>query len=321
MKDNSPSISVVSPVYRAEKIVHELVMQLHKNLQEITNDYEIILVNDASPDDSWDRIVDECAKDKRVKGINLSRNFGQHYAITAGLSFSKGEWVVVMDCDLQDRPDEIPNLYRKAQEGWDIVYARRIERQDKFTKRMSSKIFNAVFIYLSGIKLDGVANFGIYHSKVITEYNRMKEYARSFGTLIRYLGFSSCIIDVKHSERFEGKSSYSLIKLFQLTTDVILSTSNKPLKLTVKFGFIVSVLSFLLALYNVIAKLTGMIQVLGFTTTVFSIWFVGGLILFVLGIMGLYIGQIFDQVKKRQLFVVRDIININKIEENNDQQN
>jgi polyisoprenyl-phosphate glycosyltransferase len=307
---NKPRISVVSPVYKAEKIVAELVRQLHDNLITITDDYEIILVNDASPDNSWAVVVSECAKDNRVKGINLSRNFGQHYAITAGLHYAKGEWVVVMDCDLQDRPDEIPNLYRKAQEGWDIVYARRADRQDKFIKRMSSMIFNVVFAYLSSIKQNDVANFGIYHSKVIAEYNKMKEYVRAFGALIRYLGFKSCIIDVKHGERFEGKSSYNLVKLHQLTVDVILSNSNKPLKLTVKFGFIVSLLSFLLALYNIVARLMGIIQLSGFTTTIFSIWFMGGLILFVLGILGLYIGRIFDQVKERQLFVVSNTLNI-----------
>jgi len=307
---NKPDISVVSPVYRAENIVAELVKQLHENLREITADYEIVLVNDSSPDNSWLAITAECEKDKRVKGINLSRNFGQHYAITAGLTYAKGEWVVVMDCDLQDRPDEIPNLYRKTQEGWDIVYARRTERQDRFLKQLSSKIFNVVFSYLSGIKQDNVANFGIYHSKVIIEYNKMKEYARAFGSLIRYTGFRSCVIDVKHAERFEGKSTYTFAKLLRLTTDVVLASSNKPLKLTVKFGFIVSLLSFLLAMYNIIAKLTGAIQVAGFTTTVFSIWFVGGLILFVLGIVGLYIGKIFDQVKERQLFIVREVINL-----------
>ncbi|MDR1738084.1 MAG: glycosyltransferase family 2 protein, partial [Candidatus Symbiothrix sp.] len=112
-------ISIVSPVYRAEKIVPELVKQIIENVEKITPDFEIILVNDASPDNSWAAIAAECRKDRRVKGINLSRNFGQHYAITAGLTYARGEWVVVMDCDLQDRPDEIPNLYKKAMEGYD----------------------------------------------------------------------------------------------------------------------------------------------------------------------------------------------------------
>jgi dolichol-phosphate mannosyltransferase len=313
MDNKQIHISVVSPVYRAEKIVNELVRQLHENLSKITNDYEIILVNDASPDESWIAITKECEKDIRVKGINLSRNFGQHYAITAGLSYVKGDWIIVMDCDLQDRPDEISNLYNKAQEGWDIVYARRVARQDKFIKRFSSSCFHKIYSYLSGIETDkSIANFGIYHSKVIAEYNKMKEYARSFGTLIKYLGFQSCTVDVKHATRFEGGSSYTFAKLLHLAMDVTLSNSNKPLKLTVKTGFFLSIFSFLLAIYNVIAYYTGFIQVAGFTTTIFSVWFVGGLILFVLGVMGLYIGRIFDQVKERQLFVVRDEINVNK---------
>ena len=308
---NTPHISVVSPVYRAEKIVPELVKQIIENVSKITADFEIILVNDDSPDDSWLAIVSECKKDKRVKGINLSRNFGQHYAITAGLNFAKGEWIVVMDCDLQDRPDEIPNLYAKAQEGWDIVQARRLERQDSFFKRLSSTIFHKIYAYLSGMQTDkSIANFGVYNQKVIAEFNKMKETARSFPSLLNFLGFKKTVLDVKHAERFEGATSYSFAKLLRLTADVILSNSNKPLKLTVKLGFIISLFSFLLAFYNIIARMSGMIQVAGFTTTIFSIWFVGGLILFVLGIVGLYIGKIFDQVKERQLFVVRETLNV-----------
>jgi len=303
-------ISVVSPVYRAEKIVEELVKQVKASVSSITEDFEIILVNDYSPDNSWLKIVEECVKDNRVKGINLSRNFGQHYAITAGLKYAQGDWVVVMDCDLQDRPDEIPNLYQKALEGYDIVYARRSERQDKLLKRLSSKMFHVVYQYLSGLQTDGsIANFGVYNIKVINEYNKMKEVARSFPSLVNYLGFKSCAIDVKHSDRFEGGSSYTFSKLLHLTSDVILSNSNKPLKLTVKMGFYISMLSFLLALYNIVARLAGIITLEGFTTTIFSIWFVGGLILLVLGIVGLYIGKIFDQVKDRQIFIVSEEIN------------
>ena len=307
--ENNPNISVVSPVYQAEKIISELVKQLHENLTAITDNYEIILVNDGSSDSSWPSIFSECEKDKRVKGINLSRNFGQHYAITAGLTYTKGEWVIVMDCDLQDRPDEIPNLYNRALEGWDIVYARRSNRQDNFFKKMSSKIFNIFLTFFTGINLNNTVNFGIYHSNVISEYNKMKEYSRAFCVLIRHLGFLSCTIDVNHSKRYNGKSSYNLTKLFKLAFDIIISNTNKPLKLTVGFGFAVSLLSFLLALYNLVAKFIGIIEVPGYTSTIFSIWFVGGLILFVLGMIGLYIGKIFDQVKDRPLFIVRETIN------------
>ena len=306
-------VSIVSPVYRAENIVEELVKQIIESVSTITSNFEIILVNDASPDNSWNKIADECTKDTRVKGIDLSRNFGQHYAITAGLSYAKGDWVVVMDCDLQDRPDEIPNLYRKAQEGWEIVYARRVDRQDKFFKKLSSKIFHSIYSYLSGIQTDSsIANFGIFKYKVIEQYNKMPEMARSFPSLVQYLGFRRTTLDVKHAERFEGKTTYNFSKLLQLTTDVVLSNSNKPLKLTVKFGFTISFLSFLLALYNILAHFAGIIKVEGFTTTIFSIWFVGGLMLFVMGIVGLYIGKIFDQVKGRQVFIVSKEINILK---------
>lgn len=307
----SPHISIVSPVYKGERMVAELVRRNVESICSLTDDYEIILVNDASPDNSWSEIVRQCAENPRVKGINLSRNFGQHYAITAGLRYATGEWVIVMDCDLQDRPEEIPNLYRKAQEGFDIVYARRAVRKDGFVKKSTSALFYRVFRRLSGMESDkAVANFGIYHKRVIEEFNRMPEQSRFFPSQIRYLGFKDTAIDVEHSERSEGKSSYSLMKRFKLGFDVVVSNSNKPLRFAVGLGFCMSALSFLLALYNVIAKWAGVIQVPGYTTTVFSIWFVGGLLLLVMGIMGLYIGKIYDQVKGRQLFIVKDKVNL-----------
>ena len=291
-------------------MVKELVDRIVGSVTTITNDYEIILVNDASPDNSWDAIVAECKKNNKVKGINLSRNFGQHYAITAGLSFVTGAWIVVMDCDLQDRPEEIPNLYKKAQEGYDIVRAKRTERKDNFFKKLSAAMFHSIFDRMSGCKTDkAIANFGIYKRIVIDEMNKMPEYTRSFESLLQYVGFKESTIDVQHDERAEGKSTYSLQKLLKLTFDVIISNSNKPLRFAVGVGFFMSFISIMIAIYNIVAKLIGWIDVAGFTTTVFSIWFVGGLLLFVMGIIGLYIGKIFDQVKGRQLFIVSDKVN------------
>ena len=307
----NPYISIVSPVYKGEKMVAELVRRNVESVSSITDDYEIIWVNDASPDNSWDEIVKQCAANPKVKGINLSRNFGQHYAITAGLHYATGDWVVVMDCDLQDRPEEIPSLYKKAMEGFDIVYARRVVRKDGFFKKQSSKWFYKVFKWLSGLETDStIANFGIYKQCVIGEYNKMPEKARSFPSLVKYLGFKDTAIEVVHAERAEGKSSYNFHKLLKLGFDIIISNSNKPLRLAVGLGFGMSAVSFLLALYNLVAKWFGVIRVPGYTTTVFSIWFVGGLLLFVMGIVGLYMGKIFDQVKGRQLFVVRDKVNL-----------
>ncbi len=306
-----PHISIVSPVYRGEKMVSELVQRNVKSVSTITDNYDIILVNDASPDNSWEEILKQCASNPKVKGINLSRNFGQHYAITAGLHYAKGDWVVVMDCDLQDRPEEIPNLYRKAMEGYDIVYARRVVRKDGFLKKQSSKWFYKVFNWLSGMQTDSsVANFGIYRHCVIDEFNKMPEKTRFFPSLVKYLGFKDAAIDVEHAGRAEGESSYNLNKLLKLSFDVIVPNSNKPLRISVGLGFVMAMFSFLLALYNLIAKWVGIIKVDGYTTTVFSIWFVGGLLLFVIGILGLYIGKIFDQVKGRQLFIVKEEVNL-----------
>ena len=304
-------ISIVSPIYKGEKMLAELVSRIEAAVSTFTDDYEIILSNDCSPDHSWDVIEEICAKDKKVKGVNLSRNFGQPYAVTAGLSKASGNWVVVMDCDLQDRPEEIPNLYYKAKEGWDVVLARRVERQDKFLKRMSSVAFHAVYDYLSGVKSDKtVGNYGIYCKRIIEEYVKIPEYSRSFSTLILTLGFRKTSIDVKHAERAEGTSSYTLSRLLKLTFDIVISNSNKPLRLAVKWGFIMSVISFILALYNVLARFVGFIDVPGYTFTVFSIWFTSGLPLSMFGIVGLYIGKIFDQVKGRPNYIVRNTINI-----------
>lgn len=306
-----PLFSIVSPVYKAEKIVSELVRRIECSVKSITEDFEIVLVCDGSPDNSWLAIKEECAKDKRVVGINLSRNFGQHYAITAGMRYARGEWIVLMDCDLQDRPEEIPHLYEKALEGYDIVQSRRVHRKDGFFKRLSSKAFHVVFDWFSGMKTDNsISNLGIYSRKVIDAFNGMQETSRSFGTLLSYVGFRKCTIDVEHSERYEGHSSYSFRSLMKLMFDITISNSNKPLRVITIFGFLFSFLSFMLALYNLIAHWVGLVNVQGFTTTVFSIWFVGGVNLMVLGVVGLYIGKIFNQVKQRPLFIVAEEINV-----------
>lgn len=298
-------LSIVSPVYRAESIVDELVKRIQIAAEQITSEYEIILVEDCGPDNSWKQIIKNAAIDSRIKGIKLSRNFGQHHAITAGLDACTGEWVVVMDCDLQDRPEEIINLYNKAQEGYDIVFARRVNRQDGFIKKQTSKLFYKVFSYLSGIPQDGtIANFGIYSKKVITAINSMREPMRAFSPMARWVGFSKAALDVKHDERFEGTSSYNWGKLINLALDIALAYSDKPLKLVVKTGFLISTLAILYALLNVYLYFTGVINVTGFASLIISIWFFSGLIIFILGIVGLYIGKTFDGIKNRPLYLV-----------------
>jgi dolichol-phosphate mannosyltransferase len=298
-------ISIVIPVYRAEQIMDELVTRLTRSLSDITSSYEIILVEDGGPDKSWDKIVENAQKHPQIKGILLSRNFGQHHAITAGLDASKGNWVVVMDCDLQDQPEEIAGLYAKAKEGYDIVFARRAQRQDAFFKRMSSKVFYGVFAYLSGIPQDNsIANFGIYSRKVIDTINTMREPMRAFAPMARWVGFNRTAIDVTHAERFAGESSYSWSKLFNLALDFAMAYSDKPLKLTIKLGISISILAVLYTLYNIVLYNMGIITLTGYTSLIVSIWFLSGLIIFTLGIIGLYIGKMFEGIKNRPLYII-----------------
>jgi polyisoprenyl-phosphate glycosyltransferase len=310
MQDNI-HISVVSPVYRAENIVSELVKQLKEQLSPITGDFEIILINDASPDNSWVEIEKETTKDKRVKGLNLSRNFGQHYAITAGLNFARGEWIVVMDCDLQDRPDEIPNLYHKALEGYDSVFAQRTERNDTLFKKLFSKLFYKLFSYLTDTKQDAtVANFGIYRRCVIDAILSMHDQIRFFPTMVQWVGFRKFYLPVEHASRFEGKSTYNFKGLFRLAINTIMGFSDKPLRLTVKVGFFITLLSVLVAIVYLGLYLSGQIQVEGFTTLILSLWFLSGFIMFILGILGLYIGRMFEKVKERPVYLIQDKCNI-----------
>lgn len=311
MEEKKAHISVVSPVYRAEKNVAELVKQVKDALLTITEDFEIILVNDSSPDNSWREIVKECDSDKRVKGINLSRNFGQHYAITAGLTYAKGDWVIVMDCDLQDRPDEIPNLYRKAQEGWDSVFAQRTVRNDSFIKKTFSKLFYKFFSYLTDTKQDPtVANFGIYHRKVINALLAMKDQIKFFPTMVQWVGFKKYYLPVQHSNRYEGKSSYNFKGLFRLALNSILAFSDKPLRLTVKVGFFITIFSLFMSIVYLMMYFTGTIKILGYTSLILSIWVLAGIIIFILGFVGLYIGKVFEKVKDRPTFIVENKLNV-----------
>src|SRR3990167_4056633 len=207
LKIAEPYISVIVPVYKAETSLDELYFRLKTSLEEISLDFEILLVEDCGGDRSW-QIIERLAKaDPRVLGIQLSRNFGQHYGITAGLDCCRGEWVVVMDCDLQDRPEEIPRLYTKAREGYDVVLARRGRRNDPALKRLTSWLFYRVFSFLSDMDYDGdTGNFRIVSRKVVTSFRSMRERLRFFGGLVTWMGFPTASIDVQHDERFAGET-------------------------------------------------------------------------------------------------------------------
>ncbi|MBN7812936.1 glycosyltransferase family 2 protein [Algoriphagus sp. H41] len=296
-------LSIVSPVFRAENILHQLVARIKTAVP--VADFEIILVDDCSPDNSWQKITELAADHPEVSGIKLSRNFGQHYAITAGLDAAKGEWVVVMDCDLQDRPEEIPALLAKAKEGFDVVLARRANRQDGLLKRLSSRVFYRTLAWLTGSHQDEtIANFGIYSKAVVREISNMRESIRYFPTMVRWVGFRQTVIDVVHAGNEGRQSSYNFKRLFNLALDIMLAYSDKPIRLTVKLGLLVALSGFVFACYTLFRYLHGDIIVAGYASLIISLWVLTGFVLVTLGMVGLYVGKTFEGVKSRPIYIV-----------------
>ncbi len=298
-------LSVVSPVYRAELVLEELVERISNSIPSAFNSFEIILVDDFSPDKSWQKIEEISKRNNNVRGFKLSRNFGQHYAITAGLNQVKGDYIVVLDCDLQDQPEEINKLFIESQKGYDIVLARRYERKDSLYKKTVSKLFYKTLSYLTGTKQDAtVANFGIYSKQVINEVVKLEEKIKYFPTMVKWVGFSTSYVNVEHASRSEGKSNYNLKKLLNLALDIILAYSDKPLRLIIKFGLSIALISFIMVIYVLFEKITGKVSVSGYASLIISIWFLSGCLLTTLGVVGLYIGKIFEGVKNRPSYII-----------------
>lgn len=301
-------LSVVSPVYRAEQIIPELISGIVNAVNSLGVDYEIILVEDGSTDKSWLGIEQAARINPKVKGVKLSRNFGQHAAITAGISYSSGDYVVVMDCDLQDSPAEIPRLFYKVKGGKDYVLAQRLERKHSLFQRLSSRTFYSVFSYLTGTKQDSsVGNFGIYSRKVIDAVLKMNDQFKYFPAQVQWVGFDGVVMPVTHYARHSGRSTYSLRRLISLALNNMLSFSDKPLRLAVAYGVIVSLLSFTLGCVYITLSFMGLILVSGFVSVIASIFFTSGSIIIVAGMVGLYVGKTFEVAKNRPIYIVDQI--------------
>lgn len=300
-------MSVVVPVYGCPAAVRPLVERLSHTIEQITQDYELILINDACPLGSWSEIIAVSQENVHVIGINLARNFGQACAILAGLDQSTGDWIVVMDCDLQDRPEGILDLYHKAMEGYDVVFARRKDRKDTKLVKALSKSFYKVYNYFTNGNYDGsINNFSIASRQVIDQFCAMREQTRAYTLFIKWLGFKQAEIDIEADARYEGKSAYSFKKKMNLAYRLITSQSNKPLVLSVQVGMCCAIGAFIFMFYQIARYfLIGNIPV-GWTSLIVSIYFMGGLILIAVGILGIYIGNIFNETKQRPLYVIRD---------------
>lgn len=294
----------------AEPCLRELYNRIVATVEKITPDFELILVDDDSPDNSWQILTQLASEDPRVKALRLSKNCGQHYAITAGLDHAEGDWVVVMDCDLQDPPEAIEALYHKAQEGYESVFARRIERKDSLLKTLPGDIYGWVFKWLTGTKADRtVANFSINSRKAVSAYRHYRERDRAFPLIMFTIGLQRAYVDVEHAPRFAGTTSYSWSKLIKFALQVSVSSSTRPLYMSIKLGCTLAVVSLFYATYLVVRYFVQDYTVAGWTTLAVLISFFFGLLFVQMGIMGIYLGKTFEETKKRPLYHVAEALN------------
>jgi len=302
-------LSVVVPAYGCRDCLPQLHERLTKQLQAITPDYEIVLVDDRSPDGSWSVLKAMATSDPHVKAIRLSRNFGQHNAITAGLAASQGEWTVVMDCDLQDPPEEIPALYDAARHGgYDLVLARRATRSHSWLRLLLARVYFKLLNTFMGTNIDGTyGTFSILGRKVVNAYLALGDRDRHYLFVLQWVGFERGSIEFEHAARAGGRSTYTLGRLIRHALSGVFFQTSNVLFYIVYLGFFLAAGGMLLALY-----LLYLVAVAhpppGYTSVMVVMIIVSGFIIVSTGVTGLYIGRVFEQVKGRPLYVVDEVV-------------
>ena len=307
-------ISVVIPVYGDKKLVKILYEKLVSAFSRMPVDYEIIEVCDACPYGSADEIRKLAKKDKRVKFINLSRNFGQHLAIKAGLDYASGDYTVVMDCDLQDNPEDIVRLYKKIKTTKvDVVFGEREKREDSFFKKLYSKIAHFLIYNLSDAgypNVQDISNFSIFNKKVLQTLQACQEHYFVFAYIIFYSGFSIDFIKISQKKRVAGRSGYNFFRGLNFFKNALVSNSNKPLIFAGMCSFLMFVFCGLFILKLLIDYFIFDQRFLGWTSIMISIFFIAALLFAYLGILGVYIGQIFKMSQGRKIYVIKEKANL-----------
>jgi glycosyltransferase involved in cell wall biosynthesis len=305
---DAPELSVVVPVYGCARSLEHLHSRLVPVLREIAGTYEIVLVDDRAGDGSWPVIEQLAAEDESVRGVLLSRNFGQHAAITAGLSYARGDWVVVMDCDLQDPPEDIPRLYAKALEGHDIVFGRRTNKPTGRIRRgLASLYFKGLQVF-TGARLDGqYGTFSVISRRVVHGFLEMRDQDRHYLMILNWLGFDTTSVDYDPAHRYEGRSSYSLPKLISHALDGVFFQTTVLLRWIIYLGFVVATIGIGLAVYFGVERVAGHAYP-GWTSLAVLVLILCGFIILSLGVTGLYIGKLFDQTRGRPIYVVDRVV-------------
>ena len=312
VEDSVTEISVIVPVYNSIALLRELCERLSETIEKVTNNYQIILVDDCGPEPVWPVIEMLCQEYAQITGLKLSRNFGQHAAITAGLSRAHSNWYVVMDCDLQDRPEDIYDLYQKAKNNdLDSVVAFRKVHQVSFIKKLGSKFFNFLLNKLASVPTSSdIGNFRIFNHKMAEAYREYADQMRLFPAIMAHLGFEIGVLEVKRPKRQEGVSNYSFKKLLKLAFDSIVSNTIKPVYFMAIFGVLVSFLSLLFAVSLIVRTFFMGIQAEGWTSIMLAITFFGGVQIFAVSFVGIYVGKVFFEVKRRPIYIISKSKNI-----------
>lgn len=304
-------LSVVIPIYNEAENLNELIAQLKEVLEREKKDFEIIFVDDGT-DGSIDIIRDLNLKDSRIKLLKLSRNFGHQLSILAGIDHAKGKSVITMDADLQHPPELIPQMLDLMEKGYDVVYTLRQKNMEPGAgKSLLSKSFYWIFNKFTNVKLDvGSADYRLMNEKAVEAFRQMRELHRFNRGLISWMGFKHIGIPYVSPPRAKGKTKYNLRKKLRFALDGILSFSSFPLRFACYFGLGISFLSAIYALWLIIIRISGETIILGWTQLIVTVIFFGGLQLFFIGIMGEYISRIFEEIKKRPLYIIDETIGV-----------
>lgn len=303
--NHGPLISVVSPVYGCRNCLEALADAVRAAFDRSGLDWELVLVDDRAPDEPWPLICELAAKDRRIRGVRLSRNHGQHLAIWAGLAEARGDWIAVIDCDLQDDPTVLPKLHEIAVgEHIEAVVVDRGTWSDSHFRRLASRAFYWLIDILGGVSITNIGNFGLYSRRMVDTLLLFREQDVFLPMMVALTGLKRQSFRLDRSDRMTGQSSYSLLRLLRLATAIVIRFSDRPLKLSVVVGISFSAMSAVVSLLLVVAWMLGAFSVPGWTSTVLSVWFLSGLIMATLGVHGFYIGQVFSEVKMRPRIIV-----------------
>jgi glycosyltransferase involved in cell wall biosynthesis len=310
-------ISIVVPMYFEEEVAEECYNRLKAVMDQHQINYEFIFVNDGSTDRTIEILQEIAEKDYQAKIIDFSRNFGHQTAVTAGIDYANGDAIVVIDADLQDPPELIPELIAKWREGYDVVYAKRKTRKgETWFKLITAKYFYRFLNYMSDIDIPkDTGDFRIIDRSVAEVFKRMTERNRFVRGMISWIGFRQTYIEYERDERFAGETKYPLKKMIKFASDGIIAFSTKPLRLVMTVGLISVFISILVFLYAIVVKITGRPVQEGWTSLMVAITFFSGIQLLGVGIVGQYVARIYDESKNRPIYIVKDLVNLK--DENN----